>query len=295
LLSLLPTFLLIGVLNSGIYALFAVGLSLIFGVMGIINVAHGEMFTIGGYLAFVGIVALSLHPGLTVGLSTLVSFLLGFTVYLFVIRPLHNRLGGRPKTPVYLVLTLGLSIFLQNVMLAGAGSDYKRIPIFVKGSMKFFGGSVVISNYRVWIFIIAMLGLVVLFLFLKHSKLGLAIRAVTGNPAAAQAIGIKIGEIYAFTFGLAGALAGLAGVLLTPILRVYPTVGFLLTITSCAIIVLGGMDNLLGVIIASFVIGISESLATLFISSEWRGVVVFGIMVAILIIRPSGLAIGGTK
>ena len=141
----------------------------------------------------------------------------------------------------------------------------------------------------------AMLCLALLFLFLKYSRPGLAIRAVTGNPSAAQAVGIELRKVYLLTFGIAASLAGFAGTLLAPLLLVYPSVGFLLTVKSFAIIILGGMDNLLGVIIASFAIGIVESLATLFISSEWKDVIVFGIMVVILMLRPTGLAVGGRR
>ncbi len=287
----LLTSLLVGILISGIYALFAIGLSLLFGVMDIVNVAHGEMFTIGAYLAFAGTVLLLLHPLLALVGVIVGSLAIGFGTYFLAIRPLHHRLGRRPKAVVYLVLTLGLSIFLQNMVLAIAGGNFKVIPTFVSGTTNFFN-LVFVSRYRVLIFIIAMAAVSGLFLFLKYTRTGLAIRAVKENSAAAQAVGIRVDRVYMVTFGLVGILAGLSGALLTPIYRVFPTVGALLTIKAFAIVVLGGMGNLVGALIGSFVIGISESLAVMFISSDWKDLVAFVLMIAILIIRPSGIIKG---
>jgi branched-chain amino acid transport system permease protein len=276
------TALILGILISGVYALFAIGLSLLFGVMNIVNVAHGEIFTIGAYLAFCGIVLLFLHPVLALGVTIVGSLAVGLALYFLAISPLHRRLGRRPKAPVYLVLTLGLSILLQNIVLAIAGGNYKIIPPFVSGTANFFD----------LVFIISMVALLALFLFLKYTKIGLAIRAVKENAAAAQAVGIKVNHVYIFTFGLVGVLAGLSGALLTPIYRVFPAVGASLTMKAFAIIVLGGMGNLMGVLIGSFVIGISESMAVMFIASDWKDLVAFALMIAILIIRPSGILKG---
>jgi branched-chain amino acid transport system permease protein len=213
------TFLLLGILISGIYALFAIGLTLLFGVMDIVNVAHGELFTIGGYLAFLGVALLFLHPVLALGGVIVGSLAIGLAVYFLAIRPLHNRLGRRPKAPVYLVLTLGLSILLQNIMLAIAGGNYKIVPAFVLGTSNFFD-LVFVSRYRVIVFFVSMAAISALFLFLKYTKTGLSIRAVKDNPAAAQAVGIRVDHVYMITFGLVGILSGLSGALLTPIYRV---------------------------------------------------------------------------
>jgi branched-chain amino acid transport system permease protein len=285
------TSLVLGAINSGVYALFAIGLSLLFGVMNIVNVAHGELFTIGAYLAFCGLVLLALHPLLALGGVVVGSLAIGLAVYFFAIRPLHHRLGRRPKATVYLVLTLGLSIFLQNIVLAIAGGNFKVTPVFISGTINFFD-VVFVSRYRVIIFIVSMASIASLFLFLKYTRMGLAIRAVKENAAAAQAVGIRIDQVYMFTFGLVGLLAGLAGALLTPIYRVFPTVGALLTMKAFAIIVLGGMGNLVGALIGSFIIGISESMAVMFIASDWKDLVAFTIMIIILIVRPSGILKG---
>ncbi len=285
------TFLILGILISGIYALFAIGLSLMFGVMNIVNVAHGEMFTLGGYLAFFGLVILALHPVLALAGVVVGCLFTGIAIYLLTIKPLHNRLGRRPKAPVYLVLTLGLSIFLQNIMLAIAGGNYKIVPSFVEGTTNFVN-LVFVSRYRVTIFFISIAAICALFLFLKYSKIGLSIRAVKGNAAAAQAVGIRVDHVYMITFGLVGLLSGLSGALLTPIYRVFPTVGALLTMKAFAIVILGGMGNLVGALIGSFVIGISESLAVMYIASDWKDLIGFAIMILILIIRPSGIMKG---
>jgi branched-chain amino acid transport system permease protein len=290
-LSSFLTFLILGLLIAGIYALFSIGLTLLFGVMDIINVAHGEMFTVGAYLAFCGIGLLFLPPIVALGGVIVGSLVVGLGLYLLTIRPLHSRLGRRPRGPVYLVLTLGMSILLQNIMLAIAGGNYKIVPPYVSGTVNFLN-VVFVSRYRVFIFIIAVIALVALFLFLKYTKTGLAIRAVKENPNAAQAVGIKSDNVYMITFGLVGLLAGLSGALLAPISRIFPSVGALFNLKAFAIIILGGMGNLVGALIGSIVIGISETMAVMFISSDWKDLVSFALMVIILIVRPSGIMKG---
>ncbi|GAC1347778.1 MAG: branched-chain amino acid ABC transporter permease [Acetobacteraceae bacterium] len=280
-------FIVVGLVLGGIYALFAVGLTLIFGVLDVINVAHGEFFTLGGYAAFMAVVLLKLPPVLGLPLAVLAAGAVGLLVYPVLIGPLQRRLGKRPPGPLFLVLTLGLSAVMQNSMLAVAGGEYLRVPPLLRGGVDL--GFTYVSNQRVIILTVACAALAALFLFLRYHRQGAAIRAVTQNPASAQAVGIPLTRIFTLTVGLGCGLAGLGGALIAPLFNVYPAVGFSLTLKAFAITILGGMGNVLGALIASFVISLTEALSVLVIPSEWTNAIAFGLMILVLLLRPQGL------
>src|SRR5215510_1722405 len=261
-------FLIQGVVLGGLYALFAVGLSLIFGVLDVINVAHGEFFAIGGYLAFAAVVLLHLPGALGVLGAAVGTFLLGLAVYPLLIAPLKRRLGGRPPGPLYLVLTLGLSTLLQSSLLAIAGGDYLRVPPQVGGILDL--GVTAVSHQRLLVLGVAAALLTALFAFLRWHPQGLAVRAVALNPDAAQAMGINLPRIFALTLALGVALAGVGGALMAPLFNVYPAVGFPLTIKAFATPIPGGMGNLAGALLASLVVGIAESLVVMVLPSQWQ-------------------------
>ena len=280
-------FLIIGFVLGGIYALFAVGIALIFGVLDVINVAHGEFFAIGGYLAFGAVVLLHLPGALGVLGAAVGTFLLGLCVYPLLIAPLKRRLGGRPQGPLYLVLTLGLSTFLQSSLLALAGGDYLRVPPQLTGILDL--GVTAVSDQRLLVLGVAALLLGGLFAFLRFHPEGLAVRAVSQNPEAAQSMGINLPRIFALTLALGMALAGVGGALMAPLFNVYPAVGFPLTIKAFAITILGGMGNPVGALVASFVISIAESLSVMVMPSQWQNLIAFAVMIVMLLIRPRGL------
>jgi len=280
-------FLILGIVLGGIYALFSTGLTLIFGVLDVINVAHGEFFAIGGYIVFVAVVLLHLSPVLGILAATGGSFLLGLAIYPLLIKPMKRRLGRRPQGPLFLVLTLGLSTFLQSTLLATGGGDYLRVPPFVRGMLDLTFTAV--SYQRLLILAVAAVSLAALFLFLHFHRQGMAIRAVALNPDAAQAVGINLGMIFTLALALGVGLAGMAGALIAPLFNVYPTVGFAFTIKAFAITILGGLGNLAGALLASFVIAIVETLSVLVIPSQWQNVIAFAIMILVLLIRPQGL------
>jgi branched-chain amino acid transport system permease protein len=280
-------FLILGFVLGGIYALFAVGLTLIFGVLDIINVAHGEFFALGGYALYIAMVVLGLHPAIGLVLSTLAVFVFGLCIYPLLLAPLKKRLGRRNPGPLFLVLTLGLSALLQNSLLAVAGGEYLRVPPAMAGGIDL--SFTYISNQRVLIVVVAATSLAALFLFLRFHRQGMAIRAVAQNPAAAQSVGIPLGPVFTLTVGLGCALAGLAGGLIAPLFSVYPAVGFTLTLKAFAITILGGMGNLLGAFVASLIIAIIEAMSVIVIPSEWQNAIAFGSMILVLLVRPSGL------
>ena len=280
-------FLILGLVLGGIYALFAVGITLIFGVLDIINVAHGEFFALGGYALYIAMVVFGLPPAVGLVLSTATVFAFGLLVYPLLIAPLKKRLGRRTPGPLFLVLTLGLSALMQNSMLALAGGEYLKVPPAMTGGLDL--EFTYVSNQRVLIVIVAGASLLALALFLRFHRQGMAIRAVAQNPAAAQSVGIPLGRVFTLTLGLGCALAGLAGGLIAPLFSVYPAVGFTLTIKAFAITILGGMGNLLGAFVASLIIAVVEALSVLVIPSEWQNAIAFGTMILVLLVRPSGL------
>jgi branched-chain amino acid transport system permease protein len=279
--------LLLAIVVGGIYALFSVGISLIFGVLDIINVAHGEFFALGGYAAFATVTLLGLPPWTGILLGALAGALLGAALYPLLLDPLQRRLARRNPGPMYLVLTLGLSILMQNSFLAIAGGDYLRVPPQIRGAVDF--GPVLVNNQRLLVLGGASTSLVLLFLFLRYHRQGMAIRAVAQNPATAQAVGIPLARVFTLTIALGCGLAGLGGALIAPVISVYPTMGFLLTIKAFAITILAGLGNIYGALATSFILSIVESLSILVIPSEWKDAIAFGAMIIALLFRPQGL------
>jgi branched-chain amino acid transport system permease protein len=285
--ALVPEFLLLGLVIGAIYALFALGLTLIFGVMDVVNVAHGELFTLGGYVTLLAIVGLSLPSAVGASAAVLSVAAIAVLIYRGLVAPLQRRIAPSRRGNATLVLTLGLSIVIQNGLLAVAGAEYQRVPSFASGATQIFG--LYIANHRLLILGLAALLTALLFAWLKWARIGLAIRAVVQNPSAAEAVGINLSRIRTITWGLAGGLAGAAAALLVPILTVFPHVGFNLTIKAFAVVVIGGMGNLLGACIAGYGLGVIEALTTMIISSEYRDIASYSVMLLVLLTRPEGL------
>jgi branched-chain amino acid transport system permease protein len=219
--------------------------------------------------------------------ATIGSFLLGLAVYPLLIAPLKRRLGRRPQGPMFLVLTLGLSTFMQSTLLAMAGGDYLRVRPYLPGVLDL--GFTAVSNQRILILAVATASLAALFIFLKYHRQGMAIRAVALNPDAAQSVGINLSMTFTLTLALGVGLAGLAGSLIAPLFNVYPAMGFSLTLKAFAITILGGLGNLIGALVASFIIAIVESISVLMIPSQWQNVIAFGVMILVLLVRPQGI------
>jgi branched-chain amino acid transport system permease protein len=232
-------------------------------------------------------VLLRLPAGAGVATAVAGAFLLGLAFYALLLAPLGRRLGRRPPGPVYLVLTLGLSTFLQSSLLALAGGDYLRVPPLVGGILDL--GLTAVSHQRLLVLGLALALLAGLFLFLRFHREGRAVRAVAQNAAAAQALGINLPRTLALTVGLGTALAGAGGAAMAPLFNVYPTVGFPLTIKAFAITILGGMGSLPGALLASFAVSLTEALSVLVLPSQWQSLIAFLVMIGVLLVRPQGL------
>lgn len=275
-----------GVVRGSMYALMASGMSLIFGIMGVKNFAHGELFMIGTFVMFFVVAVLGWPWPIGVIAAAVVVFCFGMLIERTLIETLRRR-AGRDWLLDAFVLTIGLLVVLQNLALILFGSERRGVAELVEGS--FVYGAVVVSYERLMIVAVSTVVGLGVWAFIRFSSVGKAIRATSQDADAAQTLGIDIRRVYTYTFGIGAALAGLAGGLLISLYPAYPTVGFQPVIKSIAVVILGGLGNVPGAIIASFMLGIIEAYSTFFMSAGWQNVVTAGLVILILIVRPSGL------
>lgn len=284
--DILAQVLLQGLVRGSMYALMGTGLSLIFGIMGVSNFSHGELFMLGAYVMFLVSVALGLPFVLGIATAAAVLFLVGMLIERGLIEPLRKR-AGRDWLLDAFVLTIGLMVVLQNLALILFGSRRRGITQMIEGSLGI--GNITISYERLMILAVATLAVTLLWAFIKYSHTGKAIRATAQNPEAAQTLGIDINRVYTVTFGIGAALAGLAGALLISIFPAYPTVGYQPVIKSIAVVILGGLGNVPGAIAAGLLLGVIEAYTVFFMSAGWQNVLTAFLVVLIMIFRPSGL------
>lgn len=275
-----------GLVRGSMYALMASGLSLIFGIMGVKNFGHGEFFMIGTYVMFFVMVTMGLPFPLGILAAGAFMFLFGMLIERTLIETLRKR-AGRDWLLDAFVLTIGMSVVLKNLAHILFGSDRRGVTGLIDGS--FVSGSIAISYERIMIVVVAALVGVALWAFLNYTNFGKAIRATSQDPDAAQTLGIDIAKVYTLTFGIGGALAGIAGGLLISLYPAYPTVGFQPVIKSIACVILGGLGYVPGAIVAALLLGVIEAYSVFFMASGWQNVMTAGLVVVILIFRPAGL------
>jgi branched-chain amino acid transport system permease protein len=272
-----------GLLLGGIYALISIGLTLIFGVVRVINFAHGEFLMISMYISYYSYSLLGLNPYWSLLINFPLMFVIGMGTDQIIIRPLRNA-------PAYMQVfaTVGLSILLINLALFIFTGDYRAIDLpFAKKVVQVKG---IFLNYpRLVIFCAAVLINVFIYLFLKNTDIGKQIRAIAQDRTAARLMGFKLNRIYMITFGIGSGLVGIAGGLITPVYYVYPTVGVYFVLTAFVVVVLGGMGNMMGAFFGGLIIGIVDALSGYYIDPSLKETVYYVIFVLVLIFRPSGL------
>jgi len=290
--GILVELLLQALVRGSMYALMGAGLSLIFGIIGIVNFAHGELYMIGAYLMYLVSVALGLPFVVGLGAAAAGLFLVGVLIERGLIEPLRQR-AGREWLLDSFVLTIGLMVILQNLALVTMGSERQGLASMLPGSLSW--GDVSISYDRVIILGASLLVVAGLWAFIRFTDTGKAISATAQDPEAAQTLGIDVRQIHTLSFGLGAALAGLAGALLLPILPAYPTVGMQPVLKSFAVVILGGLGNIAGAVAGGVLLGIVEAFAEFFLSAGWQSVLTPLLIVLVLLVRPSGLfsAAGG--
>jgi branched-chain amino acid transport system permease protein len=275
-----------GLLAGGVYAMIALGMALIFGVMRVINVAHGTLLMLGGYTTYW---LFSLY-GLNPFFSLLVSFPLLFLVGLLLQRFFVSRVVGAPELSS-LILTFGLSIFITNMAVLSWTSDYRSVE-FLTGS--FLLGPIAISKPRLVTFSFALLITVAAFVFLNKTKTGKAIRATSQHRELAQVCGINVQRIDLITFGLASGLAGAGGSLISVMYSIFPEMGRGYVFKSFLVIVLGGAGNYPGAFLGGLLLGVVEGLTSLLLTAQLSEVIAYVLLVLVLLIRPTGLLGGRT-
>lgn len=275
-----------GLVRGSMYALMAAGLSLIFGIMGVKNFSHGELFMIGAYVMFFVTAVLGLPWPVGVAAAAVVLFVFGMLIERTLIETLRKR-AGRDWLLDAFVLTIGMLVIMQNLALILFGTERRGVSDLIEGTL--VAGPIIVSYERIMIVGVATVVGLALWAFVRFSSLGKAIRAASQDPDAAQTLGIDIQRIYTVTFGIGAALAGLAGGLLISIYPAHPTVGFQPVIKSIACVILGGLGHVPGAIMAALLLGVIEAYSTFFMSAGWQNVVTAALVVLILIFRPSGL------
>jgi len=273
-----------GLLLGGIFALVAIGLTLIFGVMKILNFAHGDFLMLGMYFAYFLSVMFGLDPYLSAVASLPLFFALGWLVQTWLIRPVLKA----PES-IQILVTVGLSLFLQNLALFLFSPDFQslRVP-YGSDSLKFFGASV--SVVRLVACAIAVVTSIGLYLILTRTDTGKALRACAEERLGAMAVGIDVERMYKIAFGIGIACVALAGVLMTPFFYIAPQVGLPFTLTAFVVVVLGGLGSLPGALIGGLLIGIIESLGEVLLPSpSMKQMATFSVFLLILLLRPQGL------
>ena len=270
-------------LLGGIYALIAVGLTLIFGVMRVVNFAHGEFLMLAMYLAFWSFALLGLDPYVTLVLSLPVIFVMGWASYHIVMRPVIHASHN-----VQVFTTVGLSIALQNVALVlwTADAQFVRTSYY---SVVVRLGSAAFNLAQLVAFAVAVLATAALFAFLRWSYTGKLMRATAQDRQAASLMGIDTGRVYSLTWAVGVACVGVAGVLLAPVYPVYPTVGLQFVLIAYVAVVLGGLGDMAGALIASLIVATVEVVGSYVIGTAWKEILYLLLFIGILVVRPAGL------
>ena len=283
--SLLPQLVLNGVIAGSIYALVALGFTVIYGTVRFFHFAHGAVYAVGAYLAWLAVSRLGLPvlPGLF--LACLLAGALGVLIDAAVYRPLRAR-----KAPnlVFLLASFGIFVFLNNALQLAFGADIKSLRTGpVKEGHHVLGA--VISDIQIAILIASLILALALILFVKATRLGKAIRAVADDPIAASIVGIHSERIIRTSFFLGSVLAGAAGILVSLETNIEPTMGFNAILKGIIAAVIGGIGSVPGALVGGLFIGLAENLGIWGISAGWKDAIAFAILVAFLLFRPAGI------
>jgi len=277
-----------GILLGGYYAVMVLGFSIIWGVMGVINLAHGEFLMIGAYGAWVLFRVFGIDPFLSLAIIMPVMFGVGYVLQ----RVLINRVVERPHL-ISLLVTFGLSIALANLFNVIFTADPRTVPVSYNGSFNILGMTVPIV--KTMILGLALLIMFALHVFLQRTRLGRSIRAAAQNKNAARIVGVEVGRVYAITFGIAIALTAAAGAMISPVAPIFPFMGPPFTLKAFTITALGGLGRIPGALLGGMVLGLVETLLATFVPGVGTNVGIaasFVLLVLVLILRPQGLLQG---
>ncbi len=272
-----------GLLLGGIYAVVALGFSLVWGVMSVINVSHGAFVMLGAFLTYWLFVWFGLDPFLGAPLAMLATFGLGYAVQKYLINLIV-------RAPIYmtLILTFGLNLLIVNVALLVWSADLRSVTTPYSGQGLVLGG-IIIPYSRAGTLAAALLATAALFAFMGRTRTGNAIRATRMDIEAAEGVGVRIDRIYALTFAIGAALAGLAGGLISATLPISPVMGLSYTGKAFVVTALGGLGNMTGALVGGIVLGLVETMGATFLGPGYQDAIGYAMLVVILVLRPSGL------
>jgi branched-chain amino acid transport system permease protein len=272
-----------GLLIGGLYALISVGLTLIFGVMKIINFAHGDLMMLAMYGTYWMFTLYGIEPYVSLVITVPILFVVGLVIQKFLI----NRTLKAPQAS-QLFLTLGLMLILQNVALLFWKADYRAIRTYYTGSVIKLG-EVFVSTPRLASFSAAMILTGVLYVFLTHTRIGRAMRATSQNREVSSLMGVNVPRTYMVAFGIGAACAGATGTLLSTYFYISPTVGTSFTLVAFVAVVLGGMGSFTGAFLGGLILGLAQSLGVVYIGTQYGEMIVWILFIFVLLLKPSGL------
>jgi len=275
--------LLLGLVNGAFYAMLSLGLAVIFGLLGVVNFAHGALYMLGAFAAWIMLDKFGINYWFALLLAPLSVGLLGVVIERLFLKHLYKL------DPLYgLLLTFGLALIFEGIFreLYGASGQNYDVPELLSGATNL--GFMVLPNYRAWVVLVSLLVCLGTWYLIERTRLGAYLRAGTENAALVQAFGINVPLMVMLTYGAGAALAALAGVLAAPIIQVNPLMGSNLIIVVFAVVVIGGMGSIMGSILTGLGLGVIEGLTRVFYP-EASSIVVFVIMVIVLMFRPAGL------
>jgi len=276
---LLPQ-LLHGLVFGAALGLLALGLTVIFGLLGVMNFAHGELFMMGAY-AGVGVIALTGSFWIALLAAPVIVGVIGAITEATTLRPLYRR------QPLYgLILTFGLALVFREGIRQIFGGDMRRILPPFTGSTPLLG--MTYPNYRLFLLAAASVLLLSIWLFFTKTRAGIIVRAAVQDAEMLDGLGVDVRRVFTLTFAGSAALAALAGLLLAPVFTVYPYMGTEMILLAFIVVILGGMGSMGGSVVAAFVIGLAQSLFALWMNPQRVAIAIFGIMLVVLIVRPRG-------
>lgn len=263
--------------------LMALGLTIIFGLLDVINMAHGEFYAIGAYLA-VAFLGLGLSFWWALALTPLVMAVLGYVTERGLIQRVFH---SKDRHTLTLLLTFGVAIVLEDILKIVFGANPLRIETPIQGATELVG--LFFPNYRLFVMAVGGLLIAAVWLLVFRTSLGAIVRAAAFDRHMSASLGVPVSRVYASTFAFGVALAGIAGVLLAPIYSVFPTMGRDFVLIAFSVVIIGGMGSIKGAVLSGLLLTQIQSISSLFISPVWNDPLLFGIMVLVLIWRPQGL------
>lgn len=273
----------LGLVNGSFYAMLSLGLAVIFGLLGVVNFAHGAFYMLGAYAAVLALDWLGINYWLALFLAPAAVAVIGVAVERLLLRHLYKL------DPLYgLLLTFGLAVMAEGSLLRLFGSSGQSYPVPSALAGAFNLGFMILPIYRAWVILASLAVCLATWFVIERTRLGATLRAANRNPQLVEAFGINVPLIVTATFGGGVALAALAGVLSAPIIQVSPLMGSSLVIVVFAVVVIGGMGSILGSIVSGLALGVIEGF-TKVLYPEASNIVVFAIMALVLILRPTGL------